>query len=180
MTSTRQTSVSYKTLLKQAAALKGKIGREAHSLAGVLCRVFEDKDFRADLGNVDDFKAGEALGEYTEPLCLTFFELRALYIHRPDAEDWATGNLATLYAAVRQEIANSQDDEKPAAAPRRTAKVADMEKAIEEKRHAEAVAQTLEQKLAAAEERIKELELEVARLRGQLEYAESHGELAAA
>ncbi len=88
---------NYKTLLLEAASLRGESGVNAHKRIGILVKVFEDADFRAEIGSSDDYKAAEVLDDHVQDLCLTFLELKAMYQAFPDVADWKDGKLRTLY-----------------------------------------------------------------------------------
>lgn len=93
----------YKTLLLEVKTLHAAIGHKAFEIAVRLVEVFEDREFRADLGNVDDFKAADVLDGYCCALPLDFFELRDLLQRYPDQKDWAAGDLKKMFARMLQE-----------------------------------------------------------------------------
>ena len=88
---------NYKTLLLEARSLRGESGVNAHKRIGILNKVFEDTDFRSEIGAVDDYGAAEVLDDEVQDLCLRFLQLRAMYEAFPVVDDWKDGKLRTLY-----------------------------------------------------------------------------------
>ena len=82
----------YRKLLLEASELRAQGGRSAYQRTKLLVQVFKDRDFRAEAGNVDDFRAAEVLDEYVEDLALSFLELRAMYEHFPKESSGAKGS----------------------------------------------------------------------------------------
>lgn len=110
-TATRTGAVKYKTLLTEAKRLHGQAGINAHRRAKILCELFDDADFRADIGASDDFAVETFLNELVEDLTLGFLELRAMIGEFPDETAWADGKLATLYQKAVDQI-NSRKPER--------------------------------------------------------------------
>ena len=76
--------------------------------------IFDDRDFRADNNNFDDFAAGELLDKYLEDTSVSFMEARAILISFPDANDWKKTSLRDLYeqAIEKQKPAKDSNAEK--------------------------------------------------------------------
>ena len=60
-------------------------------------QVFSDQEFRADTGNLDDFKAAKILDSYVEDLCFGFLDLRSMLMHFPQEGAWKEGKLLTMH-----------------------------------------------------------------------------------
>ena len=105
---TEPTSKPYKKLLLEARRLRTATGTNAYRLAVILCRVFEDTDFRADNGNADDLKLCRILDDYCQPLTLEFIELKAVLAKFPNEADWKDGKLRRMYDTTVQHVKTSQ------------------------------------------------------------------------
>lgn len=158
---------NYKTLLIEARNLRSEAGKNAHKRATILCQVFDDRDFRADIGALDDFGAAEVLDAECEDLCVGFLELRAMLAAFPDATDWSDGKLATLYKRT-QEKADAEAPEKPARTVNRVTRK-EMEVETNARKDAEAM-------LRRVEKQQKDTESELAGVRAQLAAALSENE----
>lgn len=99
----------YKQLLIEARKLRGRSGLQAYRRAKLLCQVFDDLDFRADCGNLDDFQAAAILDEYVEDLCVSFLDLRRILHRFPKPKAWSEGRLTRLY----NEAMKIDEQEKP-------------------------------------------------------------------
>ncbi|HSV27554.1 MAG TPA: hypothetical protein VLH60_06650 [Sedimentisphaerales bacterium] len=102
---------SYKALLIEARKLRGRSGLAAYRRAKLLCQVFEDRNFRADCGNLDDFRAAAVLDEYLEDLCVSFLDIRRMLRHFPKPKAWQEGRLSRLYNDMLK--AESGEKDKP-------------------------------------------------------------------
>ena len=87
---------NYKRLLSEAESLRGQSGVNAHRRATLLASLFDDVDFRGDIGATDDDVVEEFLDGLVEDLSLCFAELRAMLTEFPGVDDWADGKLASL------------------------------------------------------------------------------------
>ena len=92
----------YKKLLLEALELRGQGGKSAYQRTKLLVQVFQNREFRAEAGNVDDFRAAEVLDEYVEDLALRFLELKAMIEHFPKERDWSEGKLRSMYKTVME------------------------------------------------------------------------------
>jgi len=92
----------YKKLLIEALALRAQGGKSAYQRAKLLVQVYQDRDFRAEAGNVDDFRAAEVLDEYVEDLALQFLELKSMIEHFPKESQWDEGKLRSMYKEVME------------------------------------------------------------------------------
>ena len=97
---------NYKQWLIEARELRSKGGQSAYRRAQLLTAIFDDRDFRADLGNCDDFKADEYLADLIEDLCVTPAELRSMLQHFPSETAWQDGRLRRMLKEVEE--ANSR------------------------------------------------------------------------
>ena len=93
---------AYKKLLIEALALRAQGGKSAYQRAKLLVQVYQDRDFRAEAGNVDDFRAAEVLDEYVEDLALQFLELKSMIEHFPKESQWGEGKLRSMYREVME------------------------------------------------------------------------------
>jgi len=108
--------VRYKQLLIQAGRMQAK----TRDRIKLLVEVFEDGQFRADLGGADDVQAAKVLDGYVKDLAITFLESHAVLMRFPDAEDWKSGDLRGMYQTVRDESRALRDeDENGRKSPRR-------------------------------------------------------------
>jgi uncharacterized protein YceH (UPF0502 family) len=102
MNSTEQTpepsGPTWKELLSEARSLMGRAGANAYRRAKILCRVFNDVDFRAAHGNLDDFQAADLLDDLVQDLCLSFLDLRRVLDRFPRRKDWREGRLSRMFA----------------------------------------------------------------------------------
>lgn len=87
---------SYKTLLMELDALRGESGASAHKRIQIAIKVYDDPDFLADEGILDQIKAAEVLNQKFDDLGLLFSELRNMYKAFPNVADWEDGKLRTL------------------------------------------------------------------------------------
>lgn len=179
MNSTEQTNASstarYKTLLLEARKLRGQAGAKAFDRGRLLVTVFEDRDFRADCGNIDDMRAAEILDDYLDDLCLDFLSMAAMLKFYPRRKLWQEGRLARMY---RDMIAVQERQNEPAPQPRRVSAStrkeleARLEDARQEKARLESIrrseAETLKERIAELEEENERLRLRVAELESLL------------
>lgn len=170
---------NYKALLIEARKIREKSGAAAFKRATILCQVFDDRDFRTDNGNLDDFAAAAILDDYCQDLAFGFLELRAMLQFYPRTDQWADGLLRKMHGDMLAAV--STPDEAEAKPARRRATLAELERAETEAKDAAAKARNYETQLEAANVRIAELMAEVARLRAELRAArEQQHELAEA
>lgn len=114
-TNQRNGAVGYKKLLLECKELAKRGRKAAFTLATNLVAVFNDQDFRADIGASDDFAVADALNEYVGDLCLSFLEIKTLLSEFPNEADWSGAkSLAKLYEDAIQKI----NDRKPERAER--------------------------------------------------------------
>lgn len=145
----------YKRLLLEALELRGLGGKSAYRRTKLLVQVFADRDFRAEAGNVDDFRAAEVLDEYVEDLALSFLELRAMIEHFPRESQWSEGKLRSMYKEVMEAGGQPEREIRP--------------------RHKISLAQfaELEDKFRKEQARVKELQKQNAQLRSELDQAQT-------
>ena len=176
MNSTEQTpnssAANYKQLLIQASELRTTAGKSAWKRATILCQVFDDSAFRADCGNIDDFRAAAILDDYVEDLCLGFFELRAMLKRFPKQGQWREGRLLRMYQEVLKDNDKSSPERLPRVPTAETKKelAKQLEVARQEKARIESERKTVEETLR---ETIVELEEENAQLRARVAELES-------
>lgn len=167
---------NYKTLLLEARELRHEAGKNAHKRATLLVKVFDDRDFRDEVGALDDFAAAECLNAEVEDLCLTFLQLREMLKAFPLEADWADGKLRTLYNRTLElgkaaEDANKRENTRT----RRAVSLKELEKVEQEKSEAEAALRHQERRVAQVVTELDQLRadnqalrLENAQLRGRI------------
>lgn len=128
---------TYKQKLRQALQMRSKAGSATYDRACLLVQVFDDTEFRADMGNADDFRAADALDEYCDDTAFKFLDLKTMLAAVPDKAEWSKHSLREIYnkAFERQERQNSESK------PRRSVTVKDYD--------------DLENRCKAAEQRAK-------------------------
>ena len=165
----------YKAKLIEARRLRGKSGRSAYTRAKLLCEIFDDADFRADCGNIDDARAADILDDYIDDLCLRFFDLRNLLEYYPKQSQWRDGKLNKMYQAMLAE----KEKQSIKWRPPRTKTVSEKSKAaleqnLEAARHEVArIRFTSATEIETLRARVKELESENAILRARIIELES-------
>jgi len=158
-------TMAYKMQLLEARKLRGKSGVKAFDRAKILCAVFDDDEFRAECGNLDDFRAAALLDEYVDDLAVGFLDLRAMYKYYPRRSSWREGRLGKML----REMLRANETVIPAARPPRVATAEtrkQLTQQLEEARREKArLKQTKEDELIAFRQ-TKETEL--AQLRSQI------------
>lgn len=144
-----------------------KTGRAAlYEKVKLLVDVFGDRDFRADNGEFDDFKAAELLDRYLEDTAVTFLEGRAILQTYPSFEQWDKKPIRELYESAL-ESSRSNENDKPRATPRRIT-LKQFEESEKARREAEAECRTLKKKIADIEASNMKLIRENAQLEGRI------------
>jgi len=155
----------------------------------LLCEVFDDRDFRADQGNLDDLRAAQVLDAEVDDTGFDFLQLREIYQANTDPDTWGTTNLADLYEAVlearrkagrpqapirrRQVIRRQEYDELQSQLSETETKLQRAEIETEVLRRRTSELDTLRAELADARRNIAQLERENADLRKRLSERES-------
>lgn len=166
------TKTGYKKLLLKAKELMGQAGLLAFDRAKLLTEVFNDRDFRADLGNADDWKAADALNEFCRDLALKFDRLRQLIEHFPDRGQWATGDLEGMLARMIEDKRGEEREANAPAAKVNRIKREEFEAVQQQVAHEQARAKHLESVVSAKREEIQWLREENAELKHKLAVAE--------
>lgn len=172
---------SYKTLLLEARDLRGQAGINAHKRATLLVKVFDDRDFRSEIGATDDYGAAEMLDAEVEDLCLSFLQLREILKRFPNEQDWSDGKLRTLYNRTC-ELAKADVEAETREAPARVRRVVTMKELeqVEQARlDAEAVVRRVEREIKSQADELEslrkqnaDLRMEAERLKGRIEELE--------
>lgn len=113
---------TYKDRLLKAKELRSESGANAFDRVALLVEVFNDRDFRLDCGNVDDFRAAETLDAYVDDLCRDFLELKQMIEFYPKREQWSDGKLNTMHRAMMQAIEERNASERSQAGNKRKPK----------------------------------------------------------
>ena len=174
----------YKQKLLDARALRRKTGGILFDRMRLLCEVFEDRDFRADAGNVDDVRAAEVLDVEVDDTGFDFLQLREILQANPAWEAWEAARLSDLYEAVL-EARRKTHTTQPAIRRRHVVRREEFDQlqtelttAREKLQHVEVEAEVMKRRLsevdklrselAEAHRTIERLERENGRLRRQL------------
>lgn len=88
---------TYKDTLKEVLKMRSKASLSVYDRGKLLLSVFDDRDFRADLGNVDDFHAADVLDKYLDDLPYMFLDLRSMIEKFPARDDWSKKTLRDIY-----------------------------------------------------------------------------------
>lgn len=180
-TTKRPTQVSWKRLLTEAKELMGQSGLKAHRRATILCQLFDDADFRADVAASDDFKTEQFLNELLEDLCIKFADVRLMLAEFPGEEAWADGKLATLHGKAIEQAASRNVKEKPETQRTVNRVTREQYEAVQDEvKDREARISFIEKQLTQAvtsatdlERENRELRLENERLKGRIEQLEA-------
>jgi hypothetical protein len=160
----------YKQKLLIAADLKRQSAELIYDRFRLLNEVFDDQDFRADVGGTD-FQWAAELDTYVEDLDFGFLDLRTVFEHFPDRNVWVERKLMDLFIEATQRNAKP-DDEPKVKRPRATQ--AQLKAAEQKAEAADQKVAELTCELEHATERLSEIEIlqrEVDRLREKLRLA---------
>lgn len=158
--------VTYKTRLKDVSALKSTGLSQLHQRITLLNYVFEDSDFRADVGG-DDFALAKVLNNYVDDCALTFLELRAVMKEFPTEGQWSLQPLRNLYAAaVAKSKPPVEHDENKTA--RRTASMKDIDALTSKLEEKEFLVKTLGNEVSELRQENRKLLADNARLEGRI------------
>lgn len=155
--------MNYKQQLIKCNELMGKSGESAFKRATILVSVFEDDDFRQDIGALDDFAAAEVLSQHVQDLCLSFLELRLMLEVFPKIADWKEGKLRNMYDECLR-LAEEDKPEKEKRTHTRTT-IKDLEEAKAETKHFEARNTFLEKEVTDRATQVQQLQGELQDLR---------------
>lgn len=167
----------YKQKLMRAAEMKTAAKALLHERFCLLLAVFEDEEFRAELGGDDETWAVE-LDKYLDDQEFVFFDLRMIHQHFPSAGEWSQAKLIDLYNEARKRNAAGEEDEVKISRPR--VKRAEYEALEQRGRELEYTIDTLTRRAEKAEKearRIEQLERELRHAYQRI--AELEAELAA-
>lgn len=154
----------WKNWLLKAGELRGQAGEIAFERITLLNNVFEDREWREDSGQVDDFALAALLDAYVEDLCLPFLNLRAMREHFPDRKQWKEGKLASMHKQMIRERSEAEDTKKT----RKRAKVKDLEEANRQISQLSQENEGLKTEVRSLQLRVNELENENTLLRQQI------------
>lgn len=88
---------SWKKLLQKVEDLFGEARVNLHAITVLLVKIFDDREFRHDIGIDDDYLVSDWLDKYITETNLTFIELRAVLIEFPDENQWKETTIRDLY-----------------------------------------------------------------------------------
>lgn len=107
MTSQNQTPASWKQHLKEAKAYYQKLTACCWRLAKVLVAIFDDAEFRADVGARDDVDAADWIDAEFPGLPLRFLQLRAVLAAYPTEAALRGADLVELFEVIQTEAAST-------------------------------------------------------------------------
>jgi len=158
---------TWKTRLLAAKKLDGRIGVCIYRRTKLLAAIFEDSEFRAEVGARDDLEAADWLDAEFKGVALKFLQLRAMLAEFPRESQWADGDLQKMYAAVKPVAATEKTTR-----TRTSIKVADHEKVCQERDHFQARVTYLEERITELERERADHRQTIAKLQGQVEELE--------
>ena len=169
MVAKKKAASGYKQKLIVASQMQAQTKGSIYDRVKILNEVFEDRDFRAEAGNLDDFKADDHLSRYVNDTGFSFLQLRAILEHFPDRAAWEQGLLAEMYDEMRDAKARrNRAEREPAATPRRRVTAAEYDKLAEEKARMEVLVRQTREQIHQATDHADELRAEVARLQARI------------
>lgn len=103
MSSEQHQMATWKQRLQIVSHLQQNAKSNLYDRVKILCEIFDDRDFRSDCGNLDDFDAADKLDAYVSDTCATFFQLRRCIQVYPDQATWIeVKNIAKLIADAQE------------------------------------------------------------------------------
>jgi len=159
---------SWKDLLLKAKQLDRRVMANLYERTSLLVRIFDDAEFRADVGARDDHQAADWLdAEMNADVGLNFLQLRAIFLEFPKQHAWQDTTLRELYAQLRP----AEPADKPP--KKRTAvKLADFKRACEDRDNYRAQVESLNEQVASLKKERDEHRREIAHLLGRIEELE--------
>lgn len=163
------TNEGYEKLLLKLDRLKGKSGKAIHGRVEIACLVYDDDDFRANLG-LDAITAAEFLDRRFADIdvmgdCHGIFNtLRHMLIYFPDVTDWSDGDLSGLRKKCDELRKQNESEDREERPRRRSATVKQLEEAEQRAREAEAEVRFLKDKIAKLERANASLERQIKKL----------------
>jgi hypothetical protein len=132
-----------------------------------LVAIFDDAEFRADVGARDDHATADWMDAEFPGLPLRFLQLRAVLAVHPEEAEWKDKKLIELFEAIRDQ----GNEEKPTRTVRRvTAK--DLDEVTGDRDHWKTRASYLEERTANLEAERSEQTKTIHRLEGRIEELE--------
>lgn len=163
-----QSKQSYKNTLQEILKLKSANASKLYERVQLLVAVFHDRDYRLDLGNVDDFKAADTLDVYLDDTPFGFLDLAAVLKHFPSRKEWTQTSLRELHAKACE----LSKPESPVRKSRPAATLKQVEELETAKKAAEGQVKFLQTQLQETRLTYDELLAENRDLRKQLHIAE--------
>lgn len=170
---------TYKQRLKKHGELKSAMSQQRDSLAlsaydriKLLCEVFGDAEFRADLNLIDDGQAADWLDKECGDLGHPFLTLKAAYERHPQRESWRN---ATVYELSIDALAAEEEADREASPPQRSVNrvtKAQYDEMAERAKHHEYRADQLSRDVAALREENAELRRDIAVAQGRIQELE--------
>ena len=105
---------TYKDILKRVLELRSRASLVIYERTQLLNEVFDDTDFRADLGNADDFKAASALDRYVDDTPYGFLQLRSMLKAFPERKQWEKMTLRDIYQQTLEANRPKREVSRPA------------------------------------------------------------------
>ena len=157
----------WKQLLREAKQLSSKIGVNVYRRTKILIEIFEDAEWRAEVGVRDDLQAAEWLDAEFKGIALKFLQLRAILGEFPQKEQWAEGDLQTMFASVKPAKPAEQTGR-----TRKAIKLADFDEVCADRDHYKERTAYLDRRIQELEAERDEHRQEIARLQGRIQELE--------
>jgi len=165
MNSREQTDVrEWKTLLLEAKKLTKQIGVFVYRRTKLLVQIFEDAEFRAEVGARDDLEAAGWLDAEFKGTALAFLQLRAILAKYPEEKAWKDGDLQKMFDNVKPETVEGETPR-----TRTVVKLAEYKRACDDREHYKTRSEYLEERIVELERERAEHRQTIARLQKQLE-----------
>jgi len=175
MKSTKQTPKDspkpYKQKLLLAREMRGRVGGLIYDRVALLCEVFDDADFRADFGNIDDLRAAEILDAEVADVGFDFLQLREIAKNITDRAQWEKRTIFDLWEEIREAAQKRLQLAEPQPRTRRVISQAEYHDVCEQADRYKAVIRQelkpVQTENAVLRKQIKELEARIAELEAE-------------
>ena len=161
-------ATDWKQLLREARAHYQKLTACCWRMTKSLVAMFDDAEFRAEVGARDDHQTADWIDAEFPGLPLRFLQLRAVLAEYPRETDWKGKKLVELFEAIRD---SAEVQERPARTQRRVT-LKQFEELGADRDHWKTRAEYLEERTASLERERAEDARTVQRLEGRIEELE--------
>ena len=164
---TKELPRKWKTLLLEARTIDARLTTCLYRRTKLLCEIFDDAEFRAEVGARDDLQAAAWLDAEFKGVALKFLQLRAILAEYPQESHWRDGNLQDMFEAIRPTLPEERPER-----TRKAVKVVDYKEACSERDHYKTRVKFLDEQLTQLQKEREEHQQEIARLKGRIEELE--------